>query len=388
MISRAGPEPAGAGRLPVLHRVHAGHERTGRPVHGPGLRVSRLREDDRQPARGQGPHVEGLHGGHGQLAHRAKTCRHPEINARDNTQSAKEGDQYAARHNPFVYFHSIIDTPSCAANDVPLDRLPDDLASKSKTANYNFITPNLCNDGHDAPCVDDAPGGLVSANTFLRQWVPRILDSPAYKDSGLLIVTFDEAEAEGEHGDASACCGEQPGPNTPERRRADPGAGRRPHRRGADLALHRAGHEERHAVQPLLAAEEHRGHLRAAVSRLRGPGRAEGLRRRRLQPQEGVGLHHHPRGLWARAPAQPDRLGAGARRAPPLRADGARGHAHREGGRQDAAARARQGVPHQAREAAGGRPQSASCGGDKARQRDPPRVLTASGLGSPACASR
>jgi hypothetical protein len=34
-----------------------------------------------------------------------KTCRHPASGARDNTQSAKVGDQYAARHNPFVYFH-------------------------------------------------------------------------------------------------------------------------------------------------------------------------------------------------------------------------------------------------------------------------------------------
>lgn len=154
-----------------------------------------------------------------------KTCRHPAIGAHDETQSAEKGDQYAARHNPFVYFHAIIDTPSCDANNVPLDRLPADLASASKTANYNFITPNLCNDGHDAPCVDGAPGGLVSADAFLRKWVPMIISSAAYKDSGLLIVTFDEAEAEGEHGDASACCGEKPGPNTPNAGGPIPGPG-------------------------------------------------------------------------------------------------------------------------------------------------------------------
>src|SRR3954454_11552523 len=47
------------------------------------------------------------------------TCRHPAINAHDETQSAKVGDRYATRHNPFVYFHSIIDRSTCAANDVP-----------------------------------------------------------------------------------------------------------------------------------------------------------------------------------------------------------------------------------------------------------------------------
>src|SRR5256885_16925251 len=34
-------------------------------------------------------------------------CRHPALNSRDTTQQAKVGDQYAARHDPFVYFHSL-----------------------------------------------------------------------------------------------------------------------------------------------------------------------------------------------------------------------------------------------------------------------------------------
>jgi hypothetical protein len=143
------------------------------------------------------------------------SCRHPAIGARDTTQSAKVGDQYAARHNPFVYFHSIIDYPTCAMNDVDLNKLPSALQRESTTPSYSFITPNLCHDGHDAPCVDGQPGGLASINSFLREWVPRILRSPGYQDRGLLLITFDEAEAQGSDGDASACCNEQPGPNTP-----------------------------------------------------------------------------------------------------------------------------------------------------------------------------
>jgi phospholipase C len=142
-------------------------------------------------------------------------CRHPALNAPDPTQQARVGDQYAARHNPFVYFHSIIDRPSCAANDVPLDRLPADLADAASTANFSFITPNLCNDGHDAPCVDGSPGGLTSADAWLREWIPKITSSPAYQADGLLIVTFDEAEGSGASADATACCHEKPGPNTP-----------------------------------------------------------------------------------------------------------------------------------------------------------------------------
>jgi hypothetical protein len=144
----------------------------------------------------------------------ASTCGHPAINSPDGTQTATATDQYAARHNPFVYFHSTIDFPTCQANDVNLSQLFPDLASASTTPNYAFITPDLCNDGHDSPCADGQPGGMAQANTFLQSLVPQILASPAYQDRGLLIITFDEAEAEGAEGDASACCNEQPGPNT------------------------------------------------------------------------------------------------------------------------------------------------------------------------------
>ena len=155
------------------------------------------------------------------------SCRHPDINSQDHTQSATPTDQYAARHNPFVYFESIIDFPTCQANDVDLEALKTDLASESTTPNYAFITPDLCNDGHDSPCADGQPGGMVQANSFLQEWVPRIMGSPAFKDHGLLLVTFDEAEGDPRESspDASACCGEQPGFNTPNAGGPIPGPG-------------------------------------------------------------------------------------------------------------------------------------------------------------------
>ena len=153
-------------------------------------------------------------------------CIHPALNTQDQTQTAKVGDQYAARHNPFVYFHSIIDDSSCTANDVPLTQLPADLKQQVTTANYVFITPNLCHDGHDSPCVDGEPGGLKSADAFLRQWVPQILASPAYQHDGLLLILFDEADFSGANADTSACCNEIPGPNSPLPGISGPGGGR------------------------------------------------------------------------------------------------------------------------------------------------------------------
>ncbi len=159
----------------------------------------------------------------------AATCGHPTIGSSDGTQAAVLGDQYATRHNPFVYFHSIIDRPTCDKNVVPLPNLLLDLQSVSTTPNFVFVAPNLCHDGHDGGengriCIDGQPGGLVSADKFLANMVPAILASPAFNKDGLLIVTFDEADidvkfdsatntAEMKGGDASACCNELPGPN-------------------------------------------------------------------------------------------------------------------------------------------------------------------------------
>jgi len=139
------------------------------------------------------------------------TCAHPAIGTPDQTQQASATDQYATRHNPFVYFHSIIDNAtSCNAHDVPLSRLAGDLRSISTTPNLSFITPNLCHDGHDATCANGSPGGLPAADAFLRQWVPVIRSSAAYRRNGLLVIAFDEAAS-----DSTACCNEPTGPNTP-----------------------------------------------------------------------------------------------------------------------------------------------------------------------------
>ena len=140
-------------------------------------------------------------------------CRHPAPDTVDPTQRATVGDQYAVRHNPFMYFSAITDSPGCAQHVVDLSALSADLGSVATTPNLTYITPNLCSDGHDAPCVDGRPGGLTSVDEWMKVWVPRILASPAYQADGMLVITSDESD--GPQSDASACCGESPGPNSP-----------------------------------------------------------------------------------------------------------------------------------------------------------------------------
>jgi hypothetical protein len=169
------------------------------------------------------------------------TCRRPQPDTIDCTFMARAKDQYAARHNPFIYFDSLINDGSCERHDVPLDRLSRDLQRVETTPNLVFITPNLCNDAHDPvmhsnhyqtvirseenacpkreypdtsrTCANGDPGGLVSADGFLKRWIPLIESSPAFKQDGMLIITFDEAATRGSEADSRACCGERPGPD-------------------------------------------------------------------------------------------------------------------------------------------------------------------------------
>lgn len=154
-------------------------------------------------------------------AREAATCGHAPIGSKDGTNHESLNDRYADKHNPFVYFHSIIDRADyCAEHVVPLDALRADLRTLASTPAYSFITPDLCHDGHDAPCLNGEPGGLISADAFLREWVPRITASPAFRKDGVLLITFDEGT------DATACCNEQPGPHGPQPGQFGPGGGR------------------------------------------------------------------------------------------------------------------------------------------------------------------
>ncbi len=160
------------------------------------------------------------------------TCGHPVVGAKDPTQKAEAADGYAARHDPFVYFHSVIDNTTTCKRDVdPLGSttgampagtpsgdtgLVTDLKTVATTPNVSFISPNLCDDGHDYPCVNTTGTGqgggsaVGDLNKWLQTWVPIILRSPAYKANGLLEITFDEAEKPTL--DTTACCGETKGP--------------------------------------------------------------------------------------------------------------------------------------------------------------------------------
>jgi hypothetical protein len=132
-----------------------------------------------------------------------------------NPSSADATDQYVAKHFPFPWFESILQSGDCNSAHIAnlfstTDGLYHDLQSEATTPAFSWISPNNCSDGHDAVChgnnlsggfsdpnTPNAPlnytGGLYSTDLFLEHVVPEIEASPAFKDGGLIDITFDEA---------------------------------------------------------------------------------------------------------------------------------------------------------------------------------------------------
>ena len=162
---------------------------------------------------------------HTTMTKQGPACGHPMVGKPDDTEGATAADQYATRHEGFMYFESVIGSQAyCDAHVLSFQPLLKDLSKASTTPSFSWLSPNLCMDGHDAPCADGDPGGLTEINGFLHIWVPEILHSPAYKN-GLIMITFDEGST------SQACCGETPGkspshPNAPEPGMSGPGGGK------------------------------------------------------------------------------------------------------------------------------------------------------------------
>lgn len=101
---------------------------------------------------------------------------------------------YAVRHNGFVYFDDVTGTNHSnyaygIAHIRPYSELAADLTNNT-VARYNFITPNLCDDMHDScsPISDE----VLQGDTWLSQELPKILNSSAYTNNGVIFITWDD----------------------------------------------------------------------------------------------------------------------------------------------------------------------------------------------------
>jgi len=143
------------------------------------VRLPAGRPDARQSAVRGRVQLGGLSAGHGQRSGlgqhgataRGPACGHPATWAIDRTQRAEPAGQYSVRHDGFAFFQSVTgNQASCDAHILSFRPLAGDLAQARTTPAFSFIVSNLCDDGHDAPCVTGVRGGLEQANAFLSRW--------------------------------------------------------------------------------------------------------------------------------------------------------------------------------------------------------------------------
>jgi phosphatidylinositol-3-phosphatase len=91
---------------------------------------------------------------------------------------------YAKKHDPFIYFDNIRNTPTRCEAIVPYSQLAVDLQA-SALPSYVWITPNMCHDMHDC--------AVASGDQWLRENVPALLNSTAFtQQRSLLAITWDE----------------------------------------------------------------------------------------------------------------------------------------------------------------------------------------------------
>jgi hypothetical protein len=221
LLSGQGPTPQTAQNCPTYENVTPGTVGAEGQVSGSGCvypsATQTLAEQLTAKHLTWKAYLEGMDEGSGAAGSATEACGRPTLGAADPTSALTPpvGQAYATWRNPFVYFHSVIDSPECASDDVGLSSLKGDLASAKSTPNFSYIVPGRCDDGDTTPCAAGQTGGMAAADGFLQQVVPEILGSKAYKENGLLVITIDEAPSSGEYADSSSCCGQPSFPNLP-----------------------------------------------------------------------------------------------------------------------------------------------------------------------------
>jgi acid phosphatase len=90
---------------------------------------------------------------------------------------------YVKRHNPFAYFSDVANS-SLKNNIVPFTQFAGDVAN-NRLPEFSFIAPDICDDAHNC--------ALGTADSWLKNKIAPLLASSAFKQNGLLVITFDES---------------------------------------------------------------------------------------------------------------------------------------------------------------------------------------------------
>lgn len=112
----------------------------------------------------------------------------------EGPKDSQNNQLYQPRHFPQIYFDDMTNAGEahsyyCIEHARPLTELATAL-QENKIGRYNFITPNLCDDGHDG-CDGNA---IAHIDNWLKATMPIIFNSEQYKAGHVVIfITADEA---------------------------------------------------------------------------------------------------------------------------------------------------------------------------------------------------
>ena len=94
---------------------------------------------------------------------------------------------YAGKHDPFRYYRNVRTQRALRSHLLPLADLWPRLKRADGVPRFIWITPNLCHDMHSCPAI--------VGDLWLRLVLPRILSSSAYRNGGVVFITWDEGNA-------------------------------------------------------------------------------------------------------------------------------------------------------------------------------------------------
>jgi phosphatidylinositol-3-phosphatase len=96
-----------------------------------------------------------------------------------------DSGDYLHRHNPLSYFTDVTESANERQNLVPFTQFGLDLKN-GQLPDFSFVAPNILDDAHN--------GTLEQADQWLQTNIAALLSNPQFKNGGLLLVVFDEAE--------------------------------------------------------------------------------------------------------------------------------------------------------------------------------------------------
>ncbi|HJU35950.1 MAG TPA: alkaline phosphatase family protein [Gaiellaceae bacterium] len=94
--------------------------------------------------------------------------------------------RYAKKHDPFLYFRDVADSPARRRRVVPFTRFARDLARR-RLPDFSLVIPDLCNDMHDC--------SVATGDAWLEAHVVPLLHSRALR-GGVAFVVFDEGTSD------------------------------------------------------------------------------------------------------------------------------------------------------------------------------------------------